>query len=55
MKTEKSKTNEVYKSVFNLSQRLDFTSSSKFVALQNLYIYYPLKNIRKQSQNNKFK
>ena len=47
MNTENSKTNEPHKFVFDLSQRLDFRSSNKHVALQNLSIYYTWKNIRK--------
>ena len=53
--TENSKTNELHTSVLNLSQRLDLTSSNKHVALQNVSIYYTLKNIRKQYKNNKLK
>ena len=55
MKTENSKTNEPQKFVLNLSQRLDFRSSNKHVALQNLSIYYTWKNIRKQHKNNTLK
>ena len=47
MNTENSKTNELYKFILNLSQRLDLISSNKHVALQNLSAYYTLKNIRK--------
>ena len=52
---ENSKTNEPHKFVYNLSQRLDLRSSNKHVALQNLFIYYKLKSIRKQYQKNKLK
>ena len=45
MNTENSKTNEPFKFVLNLSQRLDLRGSDKCVALQNLSIYY---TIRKQ-------
>ena len=55
MNTEKSKTNEPHKFVLNLSQRLDFRSSDKHVALQNVSIYYTQKNTRKQNKNNKLK
>ena len=48
MNTENSKTNEPYKFFLNLSQRLDLRSSNKYVALQNLSIYYTWKNTRKQ-------
>ena len=53
MNMENSKTNESYKFVLNLSQRLDLKISSKHVALQNLSIYYTRKNIRKQYKSNK--
>ena len=48
-------TDEPYELVLNLSQRLDFRSSNKHVALQNLSIYYTRKNIRKQHKNNTLK
>ena len=38
MNTKNSKTNEPHKFVLNLSQRLDFKSSNKHVASQNLSI-----------------
>ena len=38
MNTENSKTNEPYKFVLNLSQRLGLRSSNKHVAVQNLFI-----------------
>ena len=47
--------NELHKFVLNLSQRLGLRSSNKHVALQNLYINYTRKNIRKQRKNNKLK
>ena len=55
MNTENSKTNESYKFVLNLSQRLDLRSSDKHISLRNLSIYYTWENIRKQYKNNKFK
>ena len=53
--TENSNTNEKYKIVLNLSQRLDIKSSNENVALQNLSIYYTWENVRKQYKNNKLK
>ena len=54
-KTENSKTNEPYhKFILNLLQRLNLRSD-KYVALQNLSIYYTWKNIRKQYKNNTLK
>ena len=55
MNTEKRKTSDPHKFVFNLSQRLDLRSSDKNVALQNLSYCSTWKNIRKQYKNNKVK
>ena len=55
MNTENSKTNEPHKFVFDLSQRLDLSSSNKHFAFQNSSIYYTWKNIRKQYKNNELK
>ena len=55
MNTENIRANKPHKFVLNLSQRLDLRSSDKHVALENLYIYYMWKNIRKQYKNNKLK
>ena len=55
MNSKNSKMNEPHKFVLNLSQRLNLISSNKHVALQNLFIYYTWKNIRKQYKNNKLK
>ena len=48
MNMENSKANKLHKVVLNLSQTLDLRSSNKHVAIQNLYIYYTLKNVRQQ-------
>ena len=50
-----SKKNEPHKYVLNLSQRVGLRNSKKHVALQNFYIYYTWKNIRKQYKNNNLK
>ena len=42
------KTNELYQFILNLSPSLDIQSLNKYVALQNLLIYYKWKNIRWQ-------
>ena len=55
MNTENSKTNEPHKFVRNLSQRLDWRSLNKHVVLQNLFIYYTWRNIKKQYKKNKLK
>ena len=51
LNTENSKANEPHKFVINLTQGLDLRSSNKHVALQNLSLYFTLKNIRKQYKN----
>ena len=53
MNTENNKTSEPHKFAFKLSQRLDLTSSNKYV--QNFFIYHTWKNIRKQYKNNELK
>ena len=55
MNTENSKTNEPHKIVLNLSPILNFRSLNKYVAVQNLSIYYTWTNIRKQYKNKKLK
>ena len=55
MNTKNSKTNEQHKFVLNLPQRLDLKSKDKYIALQNLYIYYTWKNIQKQYKYSKLK
>ena len=55
MNKENSKTNEPHEFVPDLSQRLDSRSSDKHVVLQNSFIYYASKNIRKQYKNNTLK
>ena len=47
--------NKPHKFVLNLSQRLELRSSNKYVAPQNLSIYYMWKNIRKQYEKDKLK
>ena len=54
MNTESNQTNEPHKFVLHLPQKLDLTSDIH-VALQNLYIYYMWKNIRRKHKNNKCK
>ena len=49
MNTENSKTCEPDKFVLYISDILDLRKTNKHVALQNLYIYYTSKNIKKNS------
>ena len=55
MNTENSKTSELRKFVFILSQRLDLKNWNKHLALENVPIYWCLKNIRQLYKNNKLK
>ena len=55
MDTENSKRITPQKFVLNMSQRLALRRLNKHVALQNLFIYYTWKHIRKQYKNNKLK
>ena len=48
-KTVKRITTQIF---FNLSQRLDLIISNKYVALQNLFIYYIWENIRQNNSSN---
>ena len=55
MKTKNSKTNEPHKFLLHLFRRLNLKGLGKYFALQNLFIYYAWKNIRKQCKINKLK
>ena len=44
MNTEHNKTNEPWKFILNLSQRLDLKNANTHVALQNSSIHYTSKN-----------
>ena len=55
MNIENSRTNEPHKFVLSLPRRLDLKNSDKYLALQNLSIYYTWKNIRQRYKNNKLK
>ena len=48
MNTKNSKTSEPPKCILSQLQGLDIKSSNKYDALQNLSIYYTLKNIMRQ-------
>ena len=53
MKTKNSKTNEPHR--FRLSLADNLKIPNKNIALGNLSIYYPWKNIKSAYKNNKFK
>ena len=55
MNTENSKTNESHRFRLSLADKLNLKNPSKNIALDNLSIYYTLKNIKSAYRNNKFK
>ena len=55
MNSENSRTSEYHVLLLKLVDKLDLTSGQKSVALSNLSIYYPWKNIKSSNKNNKFK
>ena len=50
-----SKTHDTHRLLLNLSDKINFKRSNKYVALSNVSIYYTWKNIKKSYKNNKFK
>ena len=55
MNTENSKTNESYRFKLDLADKLNLKSPKRNMALANLSIYYPWKNIKSEYNNKKFK
>ena len=55
MNTENSKTNESHIFKLDLADQLNLKNPKKNMALVNLTIYYPWKNIKSKYRNNKFK
>ena len=55
MNTENSETNEPHRFKLNLTDKLNLKNPKKDMALPNLSIYYTLKNIKAECNNNKFK
>ena len=55
MNSENSKTSEYHVLALKLTDKLDLRRGQKTVALSNLSIYYPWKNIKSSYNNNKFK
>ena len=52
---ENSKTNEPHRFKLDLKNKLNLENPNKNMALANLSIYYTLKNIKSEYNNNKFK
>ena len=55
MNSENSKIFERYVLILTLTVKFDLRRGEKNVALSNLSIYYPWKNIKSLYSNNKFK
>ena len=55
MNSNNSKTSVSHMLLINLSEKIDFRRSDKYIALSNFSIYFTLKNIEKSYKNNKFK
>ena len=55
MNSKNSENSKPHVLVLNLTDKLDWRRSDKYVALSNLRIFYTLKNIINSYNNNKFK
>ena len=55
MNTENSKTNEPHRFKLDLADKINLKNPKKNIALVNLSIYYTLKSIKSEYNNNKFK
>ena len=55
MKSEKSKTSNLYRVLLNLTDKINLKRSDKYVPLSKLSIYCIWKDIKKPYKNNKFK
>ena len=55
MNTENSKTNELHRFKLDLTNKPNLKNPNKNMDLANLSIYYTLKNIKSEYNNNKFK
>ena len=55
MNSENSKTSEPHILILKLTDKLDLRRGEKIIALSNLSIYYPWKNIKSSYNNNEFK
>ena len=55
MKSDNSKTSEAHRFRLDLTGKLDLKDPKENMALANLSIYYPWRNIKSEYNNNKFK
>ena len=52
MNSKNDKTSKPHVLILNLSDKVDLTRGEKSIALSNLSIYYPWKNIKTSYNNN---
>ena len=55
MNSKSSETSDPYRLLLDLTDKINFKRSDKYVALSNLSMYYIWKNIKKSHKNNKYK
>ena len=55
MNPENSKTSDLHRLLFNLSDEIDLKRIDEYIALSNLSIHYTWKNIKKLFKTDKFK
>ena len=55
MNSKNTETYDPHSLLFNLTDKINFTRSDKYVSLSNLSIYYICKNVKRSYKNNKFK
>ena len=55
MNSENSKISDPHRLLLNLTDKTNLKVNDKYVALSNLSMHYPWKNIKKSGKNNKFK
>ena len=55
LNSEKSKTSDPHRLLLNLTNIIDLRRKDKYIAFQNLSVYYTWKNIKKSYKNNNFK
>ena len=54
MDSENSKTSDLHRTLFNLSNEINLKRSNKHVTLSKLSIYHTWKNMKKSCKNNTF-
>ena len=55
LNSKNSEISDPHRLLLNLTDKINFKRSDKYVALSDLRIYYTWKNIKKSYKNNEFK